>query len=149
MTTNTISVLNDLIKTSKDGEQGFRNAAEHVTDLSLKNIFLEKADGCRHAAHELQQHVVQRNGEPENSGSFFGAIHRGWMNLKSAVTQSDDHAILEECERGEDEAKRVYSQALQEDLPVDVRTLIQHQYNGVIANHNQIRALRDQHVSKK
>ena len=37
-----------------------------------------------------------------------GALHRGWVDVKSAVTDHSDHAILAECERGEDAAKKNY-----------------------------------------
>jgi uncharacterized protein (TIGR02284 family) len=57
----------------------------------------------------------------------------------------DDYAVLTECERGEDVAKRVYEEALaSEDLPRDIKEFVQHQYQGVKANHNRIRSLRDQ-----
>lgn len=142
MTTNLVSVLNKLIKTSKDGEQGFRNAAENVSNESLKHMFLEKAQECKAAAYELQKHVAHEGEEPEESGSIMGAIHRGWMNVKSTIAGQDDHAILAECERGEDVAKATYAKALQEDLPSDIRAVIQHQYQGVLANHDHIRFKR-------
>ncbi|MGI4852348.1 MAG: PA2169 family four-helix-bundle protein [Janthinobacterium lividum] len=148
MTTNVVSVLNKLIKTSKDGEQGFRNAAENVSNESLKQMFLEKAQGCKAAAQELQLHVTHEGEEPEESGSIMGAIHRGWMNVKSTIAGQDDHAILAECERGEDVAKATYANALKEDLPSDIRAVVQHQYQGVLSNHDQIRDLRDSYVNK-
>jgi len=55
-----------------------------------------------------------------------------------------DYAVLTECERGEDVETRVYEEALAEDLPGDVKELVQHQYQGVKVNHNRIRSLRDQ-----
>ena len=41
-------------------------------------------------------------------------MHRAWINLKSAVTSGDDHAILAECERGEDSAVDEYKKAMEE-----------------------------------
>ena len=70
-------------------------------------------------------------------------MHRAWINLKSAITSADDHAILSECERGEDFAKRAYEEALQEDLPADVRTLIGRQYREVKMNHDSVRDMRN------
>ena len=55
----------------------------------------------------------------------------------------DEHAILDECERGEDAAKRAYEEALQDDLPADVRTLIGKQYREVKMNHDSVRAMRN------
>ena len=60
----------------------------------------------------------------------------------------DDRAILEECERGEDYAKAQYKKALEQELPPEVRTLVQRQYQGVVANHDKVRALRDSYSAK-
>jgi uncharacterized protein (TIGR02284 family) len=48
-----------------------------------------------------------------------------------------------ECERGEDAAKAAYEAALQKSLPADVRTLVERQYQGVKANHDRVRNLRN------
>jgi uncharacterized protein (TIGR02284 family) len=53
------------------------------------------------------------------------------------------HAVLAECERGEDAAKAAYEAALQKSLPTNVRTLIERQYEGVKANHDRVRNLRN------
>ena len=84
-------------------------------------------------------------GDPEQSGSVTAAIHRGWMNVKEAVTSRDDKAILEECERGEDYAKAQYKKALEQDLPANARAVVQRQYQGVVANHDKVSALRDRY----
>ena len=55
------------------------------------------------------------------SGSAAGALHRGWINLKSALTSGDDHAILAECERGEDSAVEEVSKALDNGLSAPVQ----------------------------
>ena len=140
------STLNDLIETSKDGENGFRAAAEDTKDPELKRIFLARADDCARGASEFQKMVVRSGDEPERSGSVAGAVHRGWMNLKAAVAGRDDLAILEDCERGEDVAKASYRKALEmKDLPANVRAAVQRQYDGVVRNHDQIRDLRNRY----
>lgn len=137
------AVLNDLVETSKDGEKGFRTAAEDTKNTELKTIFMRRADDCSKGASDLQQIVMRLGGKPEEGGSVAGAMHRGWVDLKSKVTDRDDLAILEECERGEDVAKAKYRDALEETLPDDIRAVVQRQYDGVIKNHDQIRDLRD------
>jgi uncharacterized protein (TIGR02284 family) len=57
--------------------------------------------------------------------------------------QMSEHAVLAECERGEDAAKAAYEAALQKNLPADVRTLVERQYQGVKANHDRVRNLRN------
>ena len=123
----TVSTLNDLIETSRNGEKGFRLAAEHAHDQELKSLLQRFADDCSRAARELQQCVVQSGGKPEESGTVAGAAHRAWMNLKTAVASNNDAAILEECERGEDHAKALYKKALAYGLPSDVRSLVERQ----------------------
>src|SRR5215210_4857326 len=97
----TISTLNDLIETCKDGEEGFRTAAEGVTDLQVKALFSEYSRQRAEMARELQEEVRRLGGSPEKSGSVSGSAHRGWINIKSAVTGKDPQAIVSEAERGE------------------------------------------------
>jgi uncharacterized protein (TIGR02284 family) len=139
------SVLNDLIETSKDGEDGFRAAARETIDPELQAIFVRRAEDCARGATDLQQLIAELGGEPEKSGSLAGAMHRGWVNLKANVSGRPDIAILEECERGEDVAKTRYREALDEELPDVVRLVVQQQYDGVVRNHDQIRDLRDRY----
>ncbi|CAE6812613.1 ferritin-like domain-containing protein [Paraburkholderia domus] len=147
MATNVVSVLNDLIETSKDGEKGFRKAAEDAHDAQLKAMFLSRAQDCARGARELQDVVQGLGGKPESGGSMSGALHRGWVDVKSAVTSRSDHEILAECEKGEDVAKKRYHDALEKGLPLDVRTIVERQYEGVLQNHDRVRDLRDQYAT--
>ncbi len=139
------SVLNDLIETSKDGEKGFAKAAEDAHDAELKSLFTSCSQRCREGATELQSQVRAQGGNPQNRGSAAAALHRGWISIREALSSRDDKAILEECERGEDYAKAQYAKALKQDLPVDVRAVVQRQHQGVIANHDRVKMLRDRY----
>ncbi|MEO5765388.1 MAG: PA2169 family four-helix-bundle protein [Casimicrobiaceae bacterium] len=139
------SVLNELIETSMDGEKGFMKAAEDAHDGELKSLFAQCAQRCREGAAELQSRVRAQGGTPEMTGSTTAALHRGWISLKEAVSSREDKAILEECERGEDYAKAQYKKALEKDLAADVRAIVERQYQGVITNHDRVRALRDRY----
>jgi len=146
MTDKSLSILNDLIETSKDGERGFTKSAQDAQSPELKGIFMEGARRCREAVVELQSLVRTEGGDPDKTGSFAGAVHRGWVSLREAVTSRDDEAILEEVERGEDYAKGQYRKALDEErLPPSLREVIDRQYRGVLANHERVRALRDRY----
>ena len=149
MSNDTAMILNNLITTSKDGEEGFRIAAENASDPTLKQTLLERAESCKEAAEVLQAHVAELGVTPAESGSVLGAVHRRWVDLKSLFTGHSDHAILVECERGEDVAKASYAQALNEDLPEEIRIIVQDQYEGVLKNHNLIRDLRDKYAAQK
>ena len=143
MASDTIDTLNKLVEASKDGEFGFRDAAEKAKSPDLQHTFRQHADECRQGATELQALVSQLGGTAENGGTMSGAAHRGWMAVKGGVTGYTDLAILEECERGEDSAMKSYREALDGELPATARALVERQYEGVKRNHAQVRALRD------
>ncbi|MFK3796477.1 MULTISPECIES: PA2169 family four-helix-bundle protein [unclassified Pseudomonas] len=142
-----ISVLNDLIETSKDGEKGFHTSAEDLKNPEIKAYFLSRASECASAVRELQAEVRALGGDPENSSSAAGTVHRLWVELKSAVTGKSDEAVLNEVERGEDHALKAYKEAQQKAVekafPTNVVSLIQRQLAGVQANHDKVKALRD------
>jgi len=140
-----ISTVNDLIETLKDGQEGFKQAAEGVKDSELKSLFSEFSLQRSRFAGELQSEVINLGeSEPEDSSSVAGAAHRTWINIKSAITSQDDHAILAECERGEDSAVSEYKEAMEkEELSSPIRDIISRQYTEVKSAHDKIKALRD------
>jgi len=142
-TKEVISTLNELIQTSKDGEEGFRTCAAGVKGTELKAMLNEAAHRCAQGVAELKAKVRALGGDPEKSGSVGGSLHRGWVNVKSAITGKDEAAVLAECERGEDTAKRSYEAALKKELPPDVRTIVERQYQGLLQNHDRVRDLRN------
>jgi uncharacterized protein (TIGR02284 family) len=140
-----ISTINGLIETLKDGQQGFREAAEAVKDSQLKSLFNEYSLQRAKFAGELQNQAINLGEhDPEDSSSTAGAMHRAWIDLKSAITTQDDHAILAECERGEDSAVAEYKKAMEEEeLSSNIRETISRQYADVKSAHDRIKALRD------
>lgn len=138
-----VSTLNELIETCKDGQEGFKQAADGVERSDLKSLFFEFSQQRAHFAGELQE-LVQKLGEkPETSGSTAGALHRGWINIKSAVTGKDEKAVLNECERGEDSAKNTYKDALENPLPNYIAEVVRNQYESIQMAHDRVKALRD------
>ena len=135
----------NLIQTSIDGERGFMKAAEDAHDPELKSLFNQCAQRCRDGAAELQSQAQAQGARPDTSGSASGGLHRAWVSLREALFERDDKAILEECERSEDHAKAAYKKALGKDLPANIRAIVERQYQGVIANHNRVRDLRDRY----
>jgi uncharacterized protein (TIGR02284 family) len=139
-----ISTVNNLIETLKDGQEGFKQAAEAVTSTDLKSLLYEFSQQRARFATELQNQAKSLGvGEAEESSSTAGTMHRAWINLKSAVTSGDDHTILAECERGEDSAVEEYEQALKMDLPAPLDDIVSREYAEVKSAHDRIKTLRD------
>jgi uncharacterized protein (TIGR02284 family) len=143
-----ISTLNNLIETAKDGEQGFRTAAEGVQNTQLKSRFTEFSRERAEIVRELQDAVVRLGGQPEQAGSVSGSLHRGWMNIRTVVSSNDEGAIVSEAERGEDVAKRVFEEALREELPTEVRSVVERAYEKVKAAHDRVREIEQTGVRR-
>jgi len=136
-----VSILNELIETCEDGLHGFTTASKAVDNVSAKALFASRLPNILRGESELKAEVRRLGGDPDKRGTIAGALHRGWIDLKSAVTGKNEEAIVMECERGEEHAAHVYEDALQKDLPYDTRAIIERQYRGVVENLGRVRAL--------
>lgn len=141
-----ISTLNNLIAICHDGEGGFTTAAGAVKTLHVKSLFERFSRQRAEMARELESEVRKLGGTPSTGGSVTGAIHHGWMNIKSLVTGGDESAIIAEAERGEDAAKAAFQAALKDPLPAGARELIEQQAAIVKVAHDEVRALEKSHA---
>jgi uncharacterized protein (TIGR02284 family) len=123
--------------------EGFHTCANGMRSNNLKALFEAAAQRCASGASELEAKIQDLGGEPAQGGSVSGSMHRAWTNIKSAITGMSEHAVLTECERGEDAAVSAYQEALQRNLPAEVRVVVDRQYNGVKENHDRVRNLRN------
>jgi len=138
-----ISTLNDLIETCRDGQNGFKEAAENVKSPDLKTFLNQIATERAQFVNELQLEIRTLGGDPQKSGSATAAMHRAWIDIKGTLTGKDDHSILSECERGEDSAVEAYKDALKLDLPSNIRSTIERQFQSVKLVHDRVKQMRD------
>ncbi len=141
--------LDDLLKTCRDGEKGFREAAEHTRTPTLASLLRDRAQACARGAEELVAAIGGLGGEANDRGSATGALHRGWVSARGSVGALSDLDMLEECERGEDAALARYRKVLEQPLPNDVRALVRRQMDGAQRNHDEIKRLRDAERARK
>ncbi len=127
----TISALNDLIQVCKDGEQGYRTAAENVKNSELETMFRGYAKQRAEFARELQAEVKRLGGEPADSGNVGAVLHRGWMDVKSALTGGDPGSIIAACEGGDENANAAYSRVASTDVSGKTRVLVDKQWQQI------------------
>jgi len=130
------------LETCKDGQQGFKEAADNVKAPDLKTFFNQVAMERASCVSELQSAVRSLGGDPDKSGSAAGAMYRAWMNIKGTLTGKDDHAILSECERGEDSAVEAYKDATKW-LPPNILSIVDRQFQSVKQTHDRVKQMRD------
>ena len=116
---------------------------ENIDDTSLQSELMGYSAQRRDFANDLQNLVASFGDRPAQSGSVAGAMHRGWINLRDALTTRDAYAILAECERGEDSAVAEYRKAAEAGLPAEFDQVIESQFAAVQATHDRIKSLRD------
>jgi uncharacterized protein (TIGR02284 family) len=140
--------LNSLISTLLDSQKGFADIGEHLKDETLKRYFL--AESLKRASFrgDLEE-ILHQSGvhDIKESGTTAGAIHRVWGDLKAKLG-GGDHTLLETAEQGEDEAKKAYADALEQDLPLPVRQLVADQQSHVLASHDFVKSHRDALATK-
>lgn len=142
------SVIEDLVETLEDGRRGFSEAAEKLREdghTELAEQMREFSDQRARFSNELREMARSAGAELDEEGSAAGALHRGWMDLKAALTGDDPHAILAAAEAGEDHAVGEYEDALEDDgLSGEFRDLVVKQADEVRGAHDRVRDLRDQ-----
>ena len=136
--------LNELIETLKDGQKGYAEAMTDVEDADLKQTFKKYAAQRAEYITELEDQMYKLNLKPDEESSITGTVHRAFINLKGLITGKDRYSILAECERGEDYAKAAYEKAQKiQDIPADLKSVIEKQAAGIKKGHDEIRDLRD------
>lgn len=133
-------VLHHLIDLCRDGERGFRAAADHVSDPTLKSLFTDVATQRRRFADELLPHLQRLGGPPDAEGTSAGALHRRWMALKGLVPGRHDHHIVAEAERGEHVALDAYEDALNGPLPPTATEVVESQREAILKAKDRIRS---------
>lgn len=132
-------VLNHLIESCRDGERGFRLAAERITDPELKALFSEVADQRAAFALELLPYAQRMGGNAPAEGSAAAALHRGWIDLADTILHSNDK-LLREVQRGDGVTLVAYGDAVNGMLPPQVREVVQRQYAAIEQTHARIPA---------
>jgi uncharacterized protein (TIGR02284 family) len=142
-TQNLHGVINRLIEVCHDGEKGFAAAADALHDATLKNELVRYSAQRGDFIAQLESTLRKSGEKPVAHGSTSGAVHRGCMHLKANITRDNTHAVLAECERGEDVAVDAYRDAVASALPEDIEKLGMTQYHAIESAHDRIRSLRD------
>ena len=141
--TTETTTLNTLIATLLDSIDGYTKSAQDVRNPDLAQRFMARARERQSVVADLQAAVARCGGNPEDDGTLLAGAHRAFMNLKEAVTGTDDTAILNEVERGEDYLKEKFEAALRHtDLAPEARDAIQRAWDSVKGGHDEMAALK-------
>ncbi|RFM30152.1 PA2169 family four-helix-bundle protein [Deminuibacter soli] len=149
--TAAIEVLNDLIQINNDRIAGYEKAIKELKkkeqDNDLSTLFTAMIAESHEIRNELGQEVQALGGSMDDGTTTSGKIYRAWMDIKAIFTGNDRHAVLENCEAGEDAAQKAYTAALESDvLPAYIRQMLQEQQDALRQSHDEIKSLRNQYA---
>lgn len=142
-----IDALNELIAICKDGEQGYQTVAKVMEAGEYQPLFEQYAAQRHRFAADLQAEINRLGGIPGKEGDLAGTVHRGWINVKAMVSGRDTGAIVAECIAGEKAAVDVYEEITQKELPPEIYTLVDHQYQAIKAARDRLKALAARRIA--
>jgi uncharacterized protein (TIGR02284 family) len=141
-----LSMLKDLIETSRDGERGFNLAVRDNQEPQIEDALKEGVESCRAAAIELLDQLRLLGGAVDD-GTAKAPMYRGWVNFNAVPISRDTKMILEECERGGDYARGRYQAARNLELPDSVRAVIERHSQRLTAIQSRLRLLRNRYTA--
>ena len=109
-----VDVLNDLLQITNDRIKGFSKVEDKVWDKysSLKGDYDAMVAESQKMKTELHELIRNKGGEPDDSGTVLGSIHRGWIDVKNALVGDKAESTLENVVFGEKAAIEAYEKAL-------------------------------------
>jgi len=138
------SIATDLIRTLENGKEGFTRAAEKLSDSDRPEVaqkFRAFAQERAVMSDELKAIAGAYGDDVDQRTTVPGAVHRGWIAVKDALTGDDADAVINAAETGEDHAVEEYEKALAGDISPEFRPVLTRQFAAVKAAHDYVRGL--------
>ena len=87
---NAVTVIEKLTEICKDGEKGYKDAADHAKRSDLKTFFATQSSERGRFARELQAVLLNLGKmEKKESGTVAGTLHRAWIDTKVGLGAGD------------------------------------------------------------
>ncbi len=139
----TIEALENLIEVARDGQNGYRDGAEHAKDPQLKKFMDSVSLARAKFAGDLENFAVQLGkADVDRTGSTKAAIHRGWTDLKANLGGGDD-SILSSMETGDSYAKDQYEKYTNDHkLPDNILETLRMQAQTIEGTLERVRVMR-------
>lgn len=137
-----VQVLKELNEFVHDGLEGYERAAQESKDELRQDIYRKFSQQRLAFANELNMIIQNHGGSPERDTTAKGKLYRDWMDFKAALTGFNEEAILGSCIYGEEWAQKAYRDALDHELPAEVRGAVLRQREAstdVLARLHQLR----------
>lgn len=137
-----IQVLNDLIRTTIDSADLYRDAAGETADPGHRDLFERRSVERRRVADGLGADIRALGGEPGADGSILAKAQRAFMDVKHALLR-DELSVVGAVESAEDSVKSRFEKALEDShISATTRETVRRAYDQVRDGHDQMRDLK-------
>ncbi len=146
-----IDILNNLIVINNDRIDGYAAAYSETYKEELRDLFIKLQQTSHECKAELEAEVKRLGGTPEEGTMILGKFHRGWMDIKAAITGSDSEVILDSCEYGEQTIIKAYEDALDEDMDevtYEQKAMFNNHLNLLKIDYEKVKAIQEIIVSE-
>ena len=134
----------DILNLNRTSVKGYQEAAEEVSNPELKSQLSQFSQQRAGFVSDLEGYAKQYGIEAKEETTVesvatdaAAAVHRGWINIKSAFTGGSDSSVLEAAETGEASALKAYETALSaQDIPAGAKTVFQQQHDAILQAKN-------------
>lgn len=139
-----IDDLNHLVTICNDGKYGYELAAEDADSAALRAMFSEYSAARAEYSQQLKSEIIKFGGDADHGGGPLGAIHRAWIDVKTALSSKDNKAVLGACITGEKAAVNAYTEVLKNNqLPAETRALLNEQRRNIEEALNKVEGLHE------
>lgn len=140
----TVNVLQELNQFVNDRIEGYKHAAEASKNPAHQSYYKDLVNESNMFSNEINRNISKYGGERQESTTAKGKIFRGWMDVKSAVTGSDEEAIIEANLTGEEWAQKAYNDALDHraELPEAIVQMVEKQKQTSLTTCERLRQMK-------
>jgi uncharacterized protein (TIGR02284 family) len=137
-----VSDVNHLLEICNERIEGYRNAAKNVKDAELKSVFEKYAQQTEKFQQELLP-FSDKTSAKDAGTRVIADTWRVWMDMKAALTDGSRSSLINASITGEEAAIRNYEDCLEDDLPMDLRNIVERQLAEIKSAYNHIKTFSD------
>ncbi|WP_144281920.1 PA2169 family four-helix-bundle protein [Chryseobacterium echinoideorum] len=136
-----VNILNDLLQITNDRIKGFEKVEGKVWEnySGLKGEYDRMISHSKMMKNEIINLITERGGNPNDSTTVAGNLHRTWIDIKNSLpTSNKDIETLQNVVFGEKNALKIYDEALKSgDLDNESHKIISDQLNSLQVSYQQ------------
>jgi uncharacterized protein (TIGR02284 family) len=132
-----------LVETLRDTQEGFKELGHRLHDGRAKHFFLEETQKRAEYAAELENELHRMGVHDVKATETHGGKARLLWGKIQASMAGGQKSLLSTAVEGDEAAGKKYAEALRQELPLQLREIVDRQYAHIQRAHDEAQALYD------